>query len=107
MPIWDQSNRAQDSDPFEWDVSDAVELPDLADEDLMQTATCYREACGLGWDRFHPKWLRQLPRSYRLRLLGLLKAFEREPMRLDLLLLISVFLGKPSGGHRHIIWNAI
>ena len=69
----------------------------------MGVLKCYSPHCGLGWDKFHPAWLGQLPSSYRLRFLRVLELWEKEPSAENLWLVLSIFIPKDSGGVRPIL----
>ena len=77
-------------------------LPKLNLDQLDATLLTFPHSTGLGFDQLHPRSIRMLPRTTRLRMLDLFHAWEEAPQILLILLTTIVFLDKKTGGARPI-----
>jgi len=99
LPFW--CDEVRNVSPAEWDIEGA-ELPVLTVDDLDRVCRKYSEAAGLGWDRFHPRWVLLLPAELKVRLLQVLMAWEDQPILLERWLALIIFIAKKDGGVRPI-----
>ena len=90
-------------------------LPRRSTEQLDQVCLSFKEAVGLGFDSFHPRWLLYFPAHWRERYIDILMQWEKEAVEPKEWLHMFVLLDRPNGGDRTIglsvaplrIWSKI
>ena len=78
-------------------------LPDIEVHHILEAVGTFKDGVGLGWDRFHPKAMRRLPRELLAALGSIMKEAERLGSWSSIIgIVITALIPKGGGGWRPI-----
>ena len=69
MPMWARESRRREQHPQDWRRGSKLEA--ISGAQVRAALDRYQKNTGLGWDRRHPRLLKQMPDSYSDRLVDI------------------------------------